>query len=190
MILVGLLVAFIFLPNFINLSGDFTYPHPPFSYPFGMPMWGLITGIIVLLVVELVIILISGIIEMTAWGELRNFFENNRELFPPWIVSDAIDGAEHLRTASFFYALAFLIVPIIVGLIFQIMGYFKLSKLRNPYTFPKQKQEKKQPNISQNVPSPPTPKKASIINYCYSCGKELREKDQNFCSECGARIES
>lgn len=190
MIIVGLVVAFIFLPNFGNLSGHFSYPHPSFDYPFGMPMWGLITGIIVLLVVELVIILIAGIIEMTAWGELRYFFETNRELFPPWIGSDAIDGAEHLRTASFFYALAFLIVPIIVGMIFQIMGYFKLSKLRDPYIYQSQKQEKREPTIGQNIPPPPSPKKVSNINYCYSCGKELRGKDQNFCSECGAQIKS
>lgn len=207
-VLLTAFVVFLFiLPNFGIMAGEFDPSYPPH---FGIPLWSMITAIVVLLVVEIIIILISGILGMTAWDELKRFLEDNREFFPPWTIDDAIEGAENLKTASFLYAIGFLIIPLIIGLIFQIMGYFKVAKLRNinhSYMQTRKESYEYEPReyrTPQHVKTPHKPQEprqdryrtikdqpetvqTSGMNYCYSCGNRLRGNER-FCSECGAQL--
>lgn len=134
----------------------------------------LIPGII--LIAGLIILLIAGILQMQSWGKLNAFFTKNTKMFPEAIAHDAIKGAEKLKTASLLMVLGFLIITVIIGFIYEIIGYSKLAKLRNlPYSGA--------PTPSQPVQTP-SAKTEDAVNLCPYCGAKKGE-DAEFCSSCG-----
>ncbi|MBY8984801.1 MAG: zinc ribbon domain-containing protein [Candidatus Lokiarchaeota archaeon] len=137
----------------------------------------LIPGII--FVIGLVMLLIAGILRYSAWKNLNEFFIKNSEMFPEAIANDARKGSENLKTASLCMLLGFLIITILISIIYEIIGYAKLSKLKNlPYS-------------SVNKPSQPieTPnsKTGGTTNFCPQCGAK-KEEDATFCSSCGQQF--
>ncbi|MFW9821072.1 MAG: zinc ribbon domain-containing protein, partial [Candidatus Thorarchaeota archaeon] len=138
---------------------------------------GLTPGII--FIISLVILLIAGILRYSAWGNLNEFFIRNSDMFPEEIAEDARNGSKNLKTASLCMLLGFLMITILLSIIFEIMGYAKLSKLKNlPYS-------------GSPKSSPPTEssssKAESASNFCPHCGAK-KEEGATFCSSCGERF--
>ncbi|MFX0104406.1 MAG: zinc ribbon domain-containing protein, partial [Candidatus Hodarchaeota archaeon] len=134
----------------------------------------LIPGII--LIIGLITLLIAGILRYSAWGNLNEFFIKNSELFPESIADDAKKGSKNLKTASLCMLLGFLIITILISIIYEIIGYSQLSKLKNlPYS--------DAPKPSQSIETP-SPKTGGATNFCPNCGAK-KEEDATFCSSCG-----
>jgi len=85
--------------------------------------------ILMIAILGLVILLGGSVLKMSAWENLKVFFIENKELFPEMIWSDAVEGCEKLKKGAKMYVLAFLIIPIVIGILYQISGIFKLAKL-------------------------------------------------------------
>ena len=171
-------------------------------FPFGgwyIPgyWWiNLVMGIVPL-VIALVLYIVAYSFEMKAWENLKFFLEENRSMFPEYLAREVIDGAEKLRTGALLNALGFLIITAIVGIILQIIGYFKLAKFENFHiSMPPSKPSAPQapvapiPQESQIRPSPyavETKVVGTRPRFCPNCGAELKE-DGKFCSECGSKL--
>ena len=137
--------------------------------------------ILIIGAIGLVLIFISFIIQMQAWDNLNAFFRLNSDLFPDILANDAIEGSKNLKTASLCLILSFLIITIFIGLIYQILGYMKLSRLKNlgiSYSKPSA-----QPQTS------PAAQKSSKdeSRFCSECGVQVKESE-NFCNSCGAKL--
>jgi len=169
-VVVSIVGSFYLLSNSINLS---------FIYNFSV----FLTNSIILFI-GFVLNLIAGVNEMDAWRSLNDFFNQHRKLFPTYIVNEASEGSEKLRTAALMNILSFLIITILIGWILQIIGYIKLSKLERitgyattPTTPPTSKAQ-------PTSPSTPVP---SGTDFCSKCGARVAE-EENFCPECGSKL--
>lgn len=133
-------------------------------------------------------------LQMKSWENLMKFFENNKEMFPELISENAIDGARNLRTGALMYALWFLIVPLLIGFIYQAIGYFQLAKFNQLNMYP---QEEIAP---KTINPPPEPVKqplefkiekshieSDIPRFCPNCGTKI-SKQGKFCSLCGSKL--
>ncbi len=137
----------------------------------------LIAPLLIIGLIGIIIIFLASIIQMKAWDGLNLFFRQNSGLFPDHIANDAIEGSKCLKTASLCYILFFLIITIPIGLIYRILGYMKLSRLKNL-------------GISSSKPSAqpqasPAPKDDS--RFCSECGSAVK-KSESFCNSCGAKL--
>ena len=143
------------------------------------------TFLFIPIVLGLIIVIAGAVLEMKAWEILRSFFMENANLFPPILHRDLVDGCNNLRISAMMYAIGFFIITLLVGIIFQIIGYFKLGKLKDlnsPYYY-------------GTVAPAPTPVPAAsmqvqpsstgISKFCSSCGAQIKGEGK-FCSECGA----
>jgi len=139
------------------------------------------------IVIGLIIVIAGGALEMKAWNILKSFFEDQGNYFPAIIHRDLVDGCNNLKTAALMYLLSFLVITLLVGIIFQIMGYFKLAKLKDfiaPYyqTTPSAPVQTQQPVSSiQSNPS------SNNSKYCPNCGAEIKGIGK-FCAECGSPL--
>ena len=171
---------------------DFSTPIFP-ETPFG-PFVMFIPKII-LLIIGFVLMIVGSAVEMGAWDNLKMYIVQNREMFPKMGV-DAIDGVEKLRSGALLWVLGFLIVPIAIGWIFQLIGYFTLGKIaewepvisKQPVLV-----SKPQPTYT-SAPAPvatPTPapvqELADLIKFCPLCGAKLADTGL-YCGECGTRV--
>ena len=128
-----------------------------------------------------------SILQIIAWSNINTFFKNNNNIFPNPIAIDAIKGSSFLRIAAIISLITLIpsliifygLVTGIVVFILQIIGYFKLSNLRNlrnPAT---------QLSVSQPTTAPLMPEITK--NFCSNCGSSITE-DEEFCSSCGSKI--
>ncbi|MHA1669996.1 MAG: hypothetical protein ACTSV5_05385 [Promethearchaeota archaeon] len=151
---------------------------------FGGDDW---TILFIPIVLGLVLIIGGAVIEMKAWEILGSVFMERVDQFPPILHRDLVEGCNNLKTAALMYAIGFLFITMLVGIIFQIIGYFKLAKLKdllNPYYY------------GNGTPTP-TPVSATSMQdqpsstkgnkFCSSCGAQVKGEGK-FCSECGAPI--
>lgn len=129
-----------------------------------------------------VLSIIAGAIEMGAWQSFMDFAEQSPNAFPAHLKADVIEGSKNLKTAALMYILSFLIITILLGWIFQIIGFFKLAKLEQMVF--------SEPQIAPAPVSTPTPTPSSgpsvaKTNYCPNCGAKI-EGEGKFCGECGS----
>jgi hypothetical protein len=125
-------------------------------------------------IIGAIMLLIAGILRYSAWGNLNEFFEKNSEIFPEEIAYDVRKGSKDLKTASLCMLLGFLVITVLIGIIYEILGYAKLSKLRNlPYS-------------ETSKPSQPmeTPRSEDVTKFCPHCGAK-KEEGATFCTSCG-----
>ncbi len=172
---------------------------PMFDHFYLFPFPGrLLPATIILLIIGFVIMIIGSSIEVGAWDNLNYFIQDNNDLFPERALGDVRNSVDNLRSGALLWALGFLIVPIIIGWIFQLIGYFSLSnaakwgikgepitpvaQIYQPISYDTQKA---QPVSS----SAPEPQPEEIIKFCPMCGAKVPE-GAKFCGECGVHLVS
>ena len=172
----------------------FIGPYFPYT-PFG-PFVRFIP-IIVLFSIGFILMIVGSSIEIGAWDNLKSFIVQNREKFPK-MGKDAIDGAEKLKTGATLWALGFLIIPIIIGWIFHLIGYFTLSKIADQeLVISKEPIRTVEPQYVYVTAPAPThaPKPVStpvqdaedLINFCPLCGAKVSGRGL-YCGECGTQV--
>ena len=160
------IVLFLFLPFYI------------------ISFWTTFTISVILILAGLIFLITSVVVEMKAWKNLKRFFEENRSMFPGNLYNELIDGCDKLKTAALLNALGFLIITIIIGFIYQIIGYFKLAKLNNLMLYDV-------PKTSPTQVSLPASRAIGInevaSSFCPNCGTKLSGLGK-FCPLCGSDI--
>lgn len=157
---------------------------------------GLLIILIGLILVAFIIMMIGAYLSMKAWESLNDFFTQNRNMFPNYLADEAIEGTKDLKNAALCTLLFFLIITLIIGFILQIIGYFKLGKMREleygtgqGYGGPSYVGTPASLGESSYTPSVPPSMTPSDVTpmYCPACGARLRE-GVKFCPKCGSNI--
>ncbi|MFW9972481.1 MAG: hypothetical protein ACFFDF_20010 [Candidatus Odinarchaeota archaeon] len=149
-----------------------------------LPIYIPLSVSVILIISGIVLIYVGVAAEMKAWKNLKIFFENNFKMFPADISEEVIKGCDRLKTGTLLSSLWFLIIPVIIGFIYQVKGYFNLAILNNLSTYdtPKSSElqvEVQEPKIIE--------KPERQINFCPNCGAKLSELGK-FCASCGSEI--
>lgn len=168
-----------FIGTFVLIGGVIGMIFTGFSSGFRGDDW---TFLFIPIVLGFVLMIGGAVLEMKAWDILRSFFMEKANLFPPILHRDLVDGCNNLKTAASMYAIGFLLITMLIGIIFQIMGYFKLGKLKDlmsPYYY----------GTGAPTPVPAAsmqvqPSSTGISKFCSSCGAQIKGEGK-FCAECG-----
>ena len=116
---------------------------------------------------------------MKAWENMTVFFEQNKHLFPEMLAHDGIEASKNLRTAALMRALSFLVITLIIGWIFELIGYFKMAHLKNLGIVGAQPSTQPAP-----IPAPAT---EPAKKFCPNCGSPVTGQEK-FCSSCGSEL--
>ncbi|MFX0147251.1 MAG: zinc ribbon domain-containing protein [Candidatus Hodarchaeota archaeon] len=177
------------------LGYSYSYSYFPYlPYPFSL----LVTPVFLTTIIPGCILMTIGCsIEKGGWEDLKGFFYNSKDKFSPNIYINGSEGASTLSSAALLWAIGFLIVPIAIGYIMYIVGYFKLSSLAEggptfttkPVAPPAPKVP---PKVSVPPPIPESPYSSTVkpqisMNYCPHCGTEL-EQGGRYCGTCGSPL--
>jgi hypothetical protein len=166
-----------------------------FGFPPLLPFNGLPPAII-LLIIGFIIMIIGSAVEVGAWNNLKFFIQDHKVLFPARNLYDTITSIENLRTGAYLWALGFLIIPIVIGWIFQLIGYFTLSNIAKwgmklePITPISQDFKPISPTPQKIEPAsiaPPQIETEDVIRFCPMCGAKISEGGK-FCGECGVNL--
>lgn len=176
--IVALIVIFIPIISLFNF---------PYSY---YNIYRFLISFFIALIIAVIFSLVGGILQWQAWGCLEYFFETNREIFPPMVLEDTLSGIRNLKLGAIF---SMTVILSIIGIIFEIIGYFQLASLKKILYDFKNTPHAPTSNWHQPppVPSPQftfkTPQINMIIKFCPHCGIKIQIPGK-FCSKCGARI--
>jgi hypothetical protein len=146
----------------------------------------LIISPIIVLIVGFVTMIIGSSVEIGAWDNLKLFIYHHKELFPEGNSYYTTAKVDNLRSGAVAWALGFLIITIIIGWIFQLIGYFGLSNAAERGT----KMEPIAPKTQvYQTPSLPTQESQPVdaIEFCPMCGTNVVE-GATYCRECGVKI--
>ena len=141
-----------------------------------------------LLLMGFILMISSFATERNAWKNLNLFLKENKQMLPSLILRETVEGVDNLETSALLYSLFMFGITIIIGFIFRIIGYFKLSKL-SQISIPVLVEHVVQvvnssPNSSSMIIARENSEKA---NFCPMCGAEASECG-NFCAECGSKL--
>ncbi|MFX0105378.1 MAG: hypothetical protein ACFE75_07800 [Candidatus Hodarchaeota archaeon] len=155
-----------------------------FFIPTSFPIYISLSVPIILIISGIVFIYVGVAAEMKAWKNLKIFFENNLKMFPANISEEAIKGCDKLKKGTLLISLWFLIVPAIIGFIYQVKGYFMLATLNKLSTNNAPDSSEMQADLYKPQPIKKPERK---INFCPNCGAKLSELGR-FCALCGSEI--
>ena len=155
-----------------------------FLVPTTLPIYISLSVPIILMISGIVFIYVGVAAEMKAWKNLKGFFENNLEMFPANVSEEVINGCNMLKTGTLLSSLWFLIVPVIIGFVYQVKGYFKLATL-NKLSI-NDAPESSEPQTALPKPQPVNNLEQNI-NFCPNCGAKLSRLGK-FCALCGSEI--
>jgi hypothetical protein len=139
------------------------------------------------------ILLVGFILWMGARKNLKLFFQEDAMIIPEYQRRDLVDACSKLRTGALMFALGFLGVTLIIGFILQVIGYFKLGKLKEVMILSQASQkvaEKAQEpvgNASMMKEKTIEYKDPSKAQFCSNCGAKVNPIGK-FCAECGSAI--
>jgi len=159
----------------------------PIIYPFylGSLSVGRFIPAIVLFIIGFVIMIIGSNVEVGAWNNLKLFLYYNKEMFPKNISYHISISVDNLRKGASLWSISFLIIPIIIGWIYQLVGYFGLNNAIKEG----KKIESIAPKTRDFQPiTPPTqePQPVGVIKFCPMCGASIVE-GATYCGECGVK---
>jgi hypothetical protein len=172
-----------------------TFFAPIYLGPY--PVW-LFPPAITLMVIGFIVMIVGSSIEVGAWDSLKYFIQDNSHLFAERSLGDIRSSLKNLRTGALLWALGFLIVPIIIGWILQLIGYFTLSNIAKwgieiEKITPITQDTKPISSDTQEtlIISQPTaePQPEEIIKFCPMCGAKIPE-GAKFCGECGVHLDN
>ena len=143
---------------------------------FGFLPWWIIPSTNISLIIGFVIMIIGSSVEVGAWNNLRLLIHHNKELFPETTHYETTANVKRLRSGALLWALGFLFITIIIGWIFQLKGYFGLSKIAKRGNIYK---------INTRITQKPQP--VSVNDFCSMCGASV-SKGASYCAECGVKI--
>lgn len=82
----------------------------------------------IVIIAGIIILILGVVMEILAWGRLKNFFRNNKGMFPEGIGSSGESGSLLLQIGAI---LNLTVIFIFVGFILRVIGYYKLSALKD-----------------------------------------------------------
>ncbi len=82
----------------------------------------------ILILIGIVVLVVGAVFEIIAWGSLRDFFKNNLSMFPEGIGKNAETGCFLMKLGAIFNLT---LILALIGFILRVIGYFKLSKLKD-----------------------------------------------------------
>jgi uncharacterized membrane protein len=142
-----------------------------------------------LFLIMLIMRIIAGVIERNAWQRFSKFCVSQQKNYAYLYIGQ--NASDKLENAALCEILSFLLIPIFIGWIFRLIGYFKLANYED---IPSGKGE--QPKESESVQTPSqTPEKSQETQevipekgaYCPFCGDKIR-KGATFCPSCGTKL--
>jgi hypothetical protein len=136
------------------------------------------------MIAGIVFIYVGVAAEMKAWKNLKIFFENNFKIFPANMSEEAIKGCDYLKKGTILSSLWFLIVPAIIGFIYQVKGYFMLASLKKLSIDDAPESSELQTTLTKPQIVNSIDRK---ISFCPNCGAKLSELGK-FCALCGSEI--
>jgi hypothetical protein len=180
----GVVVIIAMIPFVLNIvlsvmAQDFSSMSPALMYAFFLSIMPNLIPLLIIGLIGVLVIFIAAIIQMKAWVNLHEFFEQNTNLFPDYIAKDAVEGSKHLKTASLCLVLCFLVITVFIALIYLILGYTKLSSLRHLGV------TSSKPSVQPQAAAQTAPKAGS--RYCPGCGTEVKG-GESFCASCGEKL--
>ena len=144
-----------------------------------------------LLLMAFILMISAFVTERNAWKNLNQFLKENEKMIPDLILRETVEGVENLETGALLYSLFMFGITIIIGFIFKIIGYFKLSKLSQimiPFPVEPVNQVVQVVNQNQNSSSVVlAPENSDIVNFCPICGAKASQYG-TYCAECGSKI--
>ena len=180
----GVVMIIAMIPFILNIvpyvmEQDFSSMTPDLAIVFLRNLMPTLIPLLIIGGIGIILIFIAGIIQMKAWVNLHEFFKQNTDLFPENIAYDAVEGSKNLKTASLCLVLSFLGITVLIALIYLILGYSKLSRLRRLGGVTTKSSIK--PQIA------PQAAPQAGIKYCPSCGTQVKE-GEGFCVSCGEKL--
>lgn len=143
----------------------------------------------VLIALGLIMVISAFVAEMNAWKNLKIFFEENQSMTSEFLMKDILKGIDNLATGALLNALFIFGITILIGFIFQIVGYFQIARMADiVIQIPKESEitiMNKSPNNATS--SIVILKQAEATNFCPMCGSRV-SREGNYCADCGYKF--
>lgn len=136
-----------------------------------------------------IIRIIAGVIEREAWRRFNQFSVNELKRYP--FLTTGQDASEKLDNAALCEILSFLIIPIFIGWIYRLIGYFKLADFEDISAKKGEEEPKSEPVQKTTQPTGKSHATEEITQekglFCPFCGERIR-KGAKFCGSCGTSL--